>query len=58
MSGGPGVGAGSMASTFTALDLSALTPVFSSTLGPGASRKDFLRVGLVALQSGERAVRP
>ncbi|PYM66170.1 MAG: hypothetical protein DMD79_03375 [Candidatus Rokuibacteriota bacterium] len=54
MSGGPGTRSGEAASVLTALDLAATQAVWSSALAPGAARRDFLALGLVNIQVGER----
>ena len=54
MSGGPGIQPGDAASVLTALDLAATQAVWSSSLAPGAARRDFLALGLVNIQVGER----
>jgi hypothetical protein len=53
MSGGPGVGPGDGAPTFTSLDLEAIRLVYSSNVNPGASRSAFLAARLVNLQAGQ-----
>ncbi len=58
MSGGPGVGPGDTPTSFTALDQSAIRAVYTSSLSPGAARRDFLALGLVNLQIGEKKARP
>jgi len=54
MSGGPGVPPADVSPLLTGLDLPATQAVWSSQLSPGAVRRDFLSVGLVNIQAGER----
>jgi hypothetical protein len=54
MGAGSGARPGDGAASLTALDLAATQAVYTSALGPGATRKDFLDAGLVHVQAGER----
>lgn len=47
MSGGPGVFSGQIAVRLTPLDLTAARAVYRSPLSPGATRRDFVRSGLI-----------
>ena len=47
MSGGLGVYSGQNSGRLTELDIEALQAVYSSSLSPGATRKDFIQVGLI-----------
>jgi hypothetical protein len=54
MASGPGTRPGDNAPVLTALDLASTQAVWTSALSPGAARRDFLALGLVNLQAGER----
>lgn len=47
MSGGPGAYSGHIADELSPLDIRAARAVFGSSLNPGATRDDFIRVGLI-----------
>lgn len=47
MSGGEGVYSGQISGRLTKLDLATLQAVYFSSLSPGATRKDFIRAGLI-----------
>lgn len=53
MSGGSGIKPSDAAPVLTGLDLAATQAVWSSTISPGATRRDFLALGLVNIQVGE-----
>jgi hypothetical protein len=54
MSGGSGIRPADAAPVLTGLDLAATQAVWASTASPGASRREFLSLGLVNIQVGER----
>jgi hypothetical protein len=47
MSSGPNVFSGQLPSQLTGIDIEAIQAVYSSNLSPGATRSDFVRVGLI-----------
>jgi hypothetical protein len=49
MSGGPNVFSGQIALQLTAIDIAAAQAVYGSGLNPGATKDDFIRLGLINL---------